>query len=150
MIRAAAVTGLRGRWERLSSRPEVICDIGHNVEAVSISMRQLAAEAHGRHIIMVYGMAGDKDVESVCRLLPDEAEYIMTQASGSRAMPAERLVEIARKSNSIAVPDVEKAVGLAVSKASADDVVFIGGSSYVVAEALAVWDKIFHNKNVSI
>ena len=150
MIRAAAVTGLRGRWERLSSRPEVICDIGHNVEAVSVSMRQLAAEAHDRHIIMVYGMAGDKDVESVCRLLPDEAEYIMTQASGSRAMPAERLVEIARKRNSVAVPDVEKAVRLAVSKASADDVVFIGGSSYVVAEALAVWDKILHNKNVSI
>jgi dihydrofolate synthase/folylpolyglutamate synthase len=74
----------------------------------------------------------------------------MTQASGSRAMPAERLVEIARKRNSVAVPDVEKAVRLAVSKASADDVVFIGGSSYVVAEALAVWDKILHNKNVSI
>ena len=148
IIHAAAITGLRGRWERLSSRPEVICDIGHNVEAVSVSMRQLAKEAGGRHIIMVYGMAGDKDVESVCRLLPDEAEYIMTQASGSRAMPAERLVEIAGKRYSVAVPDVGQAVRLAMSKASADDVVFIGGSSYVVAEVLEKWPEIMGNKKV--
>ena len=148
IIHAAAITGLRGRWERLSSRPEVICDIGHNVEAVSVSMCQLAKEAGGRHIIMVYGMAGDKDVESVCRLLPDEAEYIMTQASGSRAMPAERLVEIAGKRYSVAVPDVGQAVRLAMSKASADDVVFIGGSSYVVAEVLEKWPEIMGNKKV--
>ena len=148
IIHSAAITGLRGRWERLSSSPEVICDIGHNVEAVSVSMRQLAKEAGGRHIIMVYGMAGDKDVESVCRLLPDEAEYIMTQASGSRAMPAERLVEIAGKRYSVAVPDVGQAVRLAMSKASADDVVFIGGSSYVVAEVLEKWPEIMGNKKV--
>ena len=148
IIHAAAITGLRGRWERLSSRPEVICDIGHNVEAVSVSMRQLAKEAGGRHIIMVYGMAGDKDVESVCRLLPDEAEYIMTQASGSRAMPAERLVEIAGKRYSVAVPDVGQAVRLAMSKASADDVVFIGGSSYVVAEVLEKWPEIMVTKKL--
>ena len=150
IIHAAAITGLRGRWERLSSRPEVICDIGHNVEAVSVSMRQLAKEAGGRHIIMVYGMAADKDVESVCRLLPDDAEYIMTQARGSRAMPAERLVEIAGKRNSVAVPDVGQAVRLAMSKASADDVVFIGGSSYVVAEVLEKWSEITGNKKVKI
>lgn len=148
IIHSAAITGLRGRWERLSSSPEVICDIGHNVEAVSVSMRQLAKEAGGRHIIMVYGMAGDKDVESVCCLLPDEAEYIMTQASGSRAMPAERLVEIAGKRYSVAVPDVGQAVRLAMSKASADDVVFIGGSSYVVAEVLEKWPEIMGNKKV--
>ena len=148
IIHAAAITGLRGRWERLSYRPEVICDIGHNVEAVSVSMCQLAKEAGGRHIIMVYGMAGDKDVESVCCLLPDEAEYIMTQASGSRAMPAERLVEIAGKRYSVAVPDVGQAVRLAMSKASADDVVFIGGSSYVVAEVLEKWPEIMGNKKV--
>ena len=150
IIHSAAITGLRGRWERLSSRPEVICDIGHNVEAVSVSMCQLAKEAGGRHIIMVYGMAGDKDVESVCCLLPDEAEYIMTQASGSRAMPAERLVEIAGKRYSVAVPDVGQAVRLALSKAGDDDVIFIGGSSYVVAEVLEKWSEITGNKKVKI
>ena len=148
IIHSAAITGLRGRWEKLSSSPEVICDIGHNVEAVSVSMRQLAKEAGGRHIIMVYGMAADKDVESVCRLLPDDAEYIMTQARGSRAMPALLLKETARKECSVAVPDVEQAVRLALSKASADDVVFIGGSSYVVAEVLEKWPEIMGNKKV--
>ena len=148
IIHSAAITGLRGRWERLSSSPEVICDIGHNVEAVSVSMRQLAKEAGGRHIIMVYGMAADKDVESVCRLLPDDAEYIMTQARGSRAMPALLLKETARKECSVAVPDVEQAVRLALSKAGDDDVIFIGGSSYVVAEVLEKWPEIMGNKKV--
>ena len=150
IIHSAAITGLRGRWERLSSSPEVICDIGHNVEAVSVSMRQLAKEAGGRHIIMVYGMAADKDVESVCRLLPDDAEYIMTQARGSRAMPALLLKETARKECSVAVPDVEQAVRLALSKAGDDDVIFIGGSSYVVAEVLEKWPEITGNKKVKI
>lgn len=150
IIHSAAITGLRGRWERLSSSPEVICDIGHNVEAVSVSMRQLAKEAGGRHIIMVYGMAADKDVESVCRLLPDDAEYIMTQARGSRAMPALLLKETARKECSVAVPDVEQAVRLALSKAGDDDVIFIGGSSYVVAEVLEKWPEIMGNKKVKI
>ncbi|HIZ87007.1 MAG TPA: bifunctional folylpolyglutamate synthase/dihydrofolate synthase [Candidatus Coprenecus pullistercoris] len=147
---AAHITGLRGRWERLSLHPEVICDIGHNVEAVSVSMRQLMAEAGGRHIIMVFGMAGDKDVEAVCRLLPDSPEYILTQAAGSRAMPAGRLKETAGKMCATAVPDVRAALDLALSKAGPDDVVFVGGSSYVVAEALAAWDEKCANKKVTI
>ena len=146
---AAAVSGLRGRWEKLSAEPEVICDIGHNVQALSETMRQLQAEAAGRHIIMVYGMAGDKDVEAVRGLLPLEARYIFTQAQGSRAMPAGQLRELVDSSrrergkadagavDSVAVESVEEAVDMAMREAGTSDIVFIGGSSYVVAEAMA-------------
>lgn len=146
---AAAVSGLRGRWEKLSAEPEVICDIGHNVQALSETMRQLQAEAAGRHIIMVYGMAGDKDVEAVRGLLPSDARYIFTQAQGSRAMPAGQLRELMDSSrrergkadagitDSVAVGSVAEAVDMAMREAGPSNLVFIGGSSYVVAEAIA-------------
>lgn len=146
---AAAVSGLRGRWEKLSAEPEVICDIGHNVQALTETMRQLQAEAAGRHIIMVYGMAGDKDVEAVRGLLPSDARYIFTQAQGSRAMPAGQLRELVDSSrrergkadagitDSVAVGSVAEAVDMAMREAGPSDIVFIGGSSYVVAEAIA-------------
>ena len=148
IIHAASVTGLRGRWERLCGSPEVICDIGHNVQALSETMPQLVREAEGRRLIMVYGMAGDKDVEAVSRLLPLDATYIFTQAQGSRAMSAGILREIVNASrramgktdaglaDSAVVPDVREAVGKALKEAGEKDLVFIGGSSYVVAEAL--------------
>ena len=146
---AAAVSGLRGRWEKLSAEPEVICDIGHNVQALSETMRQLQAEAAGRHIIMVYGMAGDKDVEAVRGLLPSDARYIFTQTQGSRAMPAGQLRELMDSSrrergkadagitDSVAVGSVAEAVDMAMREAGPSNLVFIGGSSYVVAEAIA-------------
>ena len=146
---AAAVSGLRGRWEKLSAEPEVICDIGHNVQALSETIRQLQAEAAGRHIIMVYGMAGDKDVEAVRGLLPSDARYIFTQAQGSRAMPAGQLRELVDSSrrergkadagitDSVAVGSVAEAVDMAMREAGPSNLVFIGGSSYVVAEAIA-------------
>lgn len=144
---AAGMSGLRGRWEKLHANPEVICDIGHNVEALEVSMRQLVKEAGGRRIIMVFGMAGDKDVRSASRLLPLSCEYIFTQAKGSRAMPASELKEIVGTTlkevsgtecvmRAEIVPDVRDAVYRALGKASPEDLVFIGGSSYVVAEAI--------------
>lgn len=150
---AAEISGLRGRWERLCSVPEVICDIGHNVEALSWTMPQLMREASGRRLIMVYGMAGDKDVEAVRELLPADARYIFTQAMGSRAMPAARLRELvdasrrargnadAGKTDSVAVESVAEAVETAMGEATDRDLVFIGGSSYVVAEAIGFIDN---------
>lgn len=148
---AARMSGLRGRWEKLQAKPDVICDIGHNVEAMRVSMKQLVKEADGRHVIMVLGMAGDKDVWSVSRLFPLSCEYIFTQAKGSRAMPAlelQRIVETVLDEvsgnrciiPSEIVPDVGDAVSHALVKASPDDLVFIGGSSYVVAEAIGCFE----------
>lgn len=149
---AARVTGLRGRWEKLQDSPEVICDIGHNPEALSYTMRQLERTASGRRVIMVYGMASDKDIESAGKILVPGARYIFTQAEGSRAMPAERLMKIINDSfagsgtniasaDSSAVGNVRDAVETAMAEAGPDDLVFIGGSSYVVAEALAYFEE---------
>lgn len=151
IINAAHVTGLRGRWECLCDSPEVICDIGHNVEAMTVSVGQMRREFAGRRLIVVFGMAADKDVEAVVKLLPVDAEFIFTQASGSRALSCQRLQEVARQAglmNSVAVGKVEEAVELAMSEATGNTAVFIGGSSYVVAEALEFWDRIYSNKKV--
>lgn len=151
IINAAHVTGLRGRWERLCDVPAVVCDIGHNVEAMTVSVSQMQKEFAGRRLIAVFGMAADKDVEAVLRLLPVDAEYVFTQASGSRALPSPRLQELARQAGlakSVAVGTVREAVELAMSEAAENDAVFIGGSSYVVAEALEFWDENYGNKKV--
>lgn len=134
---AAAVSGLRGRWERLRETPVVVCDIGHNVEALTVSMRQLRKEAQGKHIIMVFGMAGDKDVVAVKDLLPVDATYLFTQAEGSRAMPADDLMKIAGVRDARAFAHVREAVDAALAMATDSDYIYIGGSSYVVAEAMA-------------
>lgn len=152
VIHAARMTGLRGRWERLSTSPEMICDIGHNPEALAVSMRQLVEEAAGRHIIMVYGMASDKDVEAAVRFLPHGPSYVFTQAEGSRAMPSPELQRMAASAgivDSMTSASVADAVKTALSTASSKDLIFIGGSSYVVAEAIQYWDGICDNKKVN-
>ena len=152
VIHAARMTGLRGRWERLSTSPEMICDIGHNPEALAVSMRQLVEEAAGRHIIMVYGMASDKDVEAAVSFLPHGPSYVFTQAEGSRAMPSPELQRMAASAgivDSMTSASVADAVKTALSIASSEDLIFIGGSSYVVAEAIQYWDGICDNKKVN-
>ncbi|HIZ85860.1 MAG TPA: bifunctional folylpolyglutamate synthase/dihydrofolate synthase [Candidatus Coprenecus stercoravium] len=152
IVHAAAFTGLRGRWERLASRPEVICDIGHNVEAVTVSVRQLKELAGGRHLTMVFGMASDKDVEAVLRLLPKGARYVFTQAQGTRAMPCGRLRQMALEAGiacSRTAGRVADAFEAALDISSPDDIVFVGGSSYVVAEALEYWNEKMCNKKVN-
>ena len=134
-----------GAWDAASTEA-VLYALEH---AAAVSGLRLEAEAAGRHIIMVYGMAGDKDVEAVRGLLPLEARYIFTQAQGSRAMPAGQLRELVDSSrrergkadagaaDSVAVESVDEAVDMAMREAGTSDLVFIGGSSYVVAEAMA-------------
>lgn len=159
MEHAASVTGLRGRWEKLCDSPEVICDIGHNAEALSFSMEQLRRIRNGRKMTVVYGMASDKDIESAGRLLIPDVRYIFTQAEGSRAMPADKLKQIIEYSfaasgtnlacaDSVAVGNVSDAVSLALEHAGPEDIIFIGGSSYVVAEAIGYFEENFCNKKV--
>ncbi len=143
---AARISGLRGRWERIHERPRAICDIGHNPEAMRISMAQLAREAEDRHIYMVYGMVADKDVATVADLLPADATYIFTQPHGPRAMAADTLADIVlgslrrRRATAAAhhiVPEPAEAYRLALRLAAPDDIIFVGGSSFVVSEVLA-------------
>ena len=150
LIHAAEITKLHGRWEKLSDYPEVICDIGHNEEALSYTMKQLEVAAAGRKLHMILGMASDKDIKSAARYYPKDAFYYYTNAKGTRAMKSELLrkeVDSIRceagvspeYSSSEYFNTVEEAVNRVMSIADSDDMVFIGGSSFVVAEALPLF-----------
>ena len=130
-------TGLRGRWETISNLPWVICDTGHNPEAIELIVEQLLEQEYSR-LIIVLGMVGDKDVNSVLKLLPKEASYFFCQPSIPRALSAELLQEKASeyelRGSSCESPfeALEKAKQLA----NEGDLIFVGGSTFVVAEIL--------------
>lgn len=138
MEQVCRLTGLRGRWQRLSERPLCICDTGHNAGGMEYIAAQLRA-LPCRHTHIVLGMAADKDIPSVLALLPRTATYYFTQAGVSRALPAEALAGMGRELGLCgqAFPSVEQAYAQAIKNAAPDDVVFVGGSTFVVADLLA-------------
>ena len=141
------MTGLMGRWQTISTKPLTICDTGHNVGGMQYITKQLQQTPHKRlHIVI--GMVSDKDVSTVLSMLPKDAVFYFTQASVQRAMPAE---ELAQKAISVfnSLPsgkaqarqfsiykDVVSAYQAAQAAASDDDLIFIGGSTFVVADLL--------------
>ena len=150
-------TGFRGRWEKISDNPYVICDIGHNEHGLKHNFAQLErmlAEGECTDLIMVYGSVADKDVDAVLHLMPENATYVFTQAHGKRALAAENVrerylafcAEAGRKADDIhccgtVVEAMELAFRLAASCVEADGnarpLVYVGGSTYVVSEAVA-------------
>lgn len=141
------MTGLRGRWEVLSHNPLIVCDTGHNshgIRYVSEQLRSLQRRYTMLHI--VFGMVSDKDVDVVLRLMPTNATYYFTQAATHRAIPADRMLALwlqlhpdVSPACCHAYPSVEAAVTAARSAASASHMIFIGGSNYVVGEALRLF-----------
>ena len=142
-----SLTGLRGRWETLQQNPLVICDTGHNSHGIKYVVEQLnrfaeksnPASLQEERLFIVFGMVADKDVDVVLDLfrkkLPD-AEYYFTQARTKRAIPAEQLRLHMGKGRSFAT--VAEAVEAVLKEASDKDTIFIGGSNYVVGEALCL------------
>ena len=130
-------TGLTGRWQQLQTAPRVICDTGHNVGGWQYLSRQIKAQTC-RQLRIVFGMVDDKDIDTVMELLPKDAVYYFTQASTHRAIPVGRVVEKARQHHltGTAHPTVAAAYRQALADASSDDFIFVGGSSYVVADLL--------------
>lgn len=132
------MTGLMGRWQILSKKPLTICDTAHNVGGLEYIFRHLASIPHQR-LHLVIGMVSDKDVNTVLTLVPKDAICYFTQASVNRAMPAE---ELTRRANAVGLQgttytNVASAYDTALSNASADDIIYIGGSTFVVADLLA-------------
>ena len=161
---AARRTGFRGRWERLSELPFVICDIGHNPQAVQYNFAQLrryVEEGRCSSLIIVYGIMADKDLDGILPLMPADATYIFTAPQTARALPAGELLKRytafqgGRPSlRTYAADSVRQAVQMALQlaqtlsqqtnrSASASKpvppLVFIGGSAFVVAEALPLF-----------
>ncbi|MBR4802315.1 MAG: hypothetical protein IK041_05845 [Bacteroidales bacterium] len=179
---AAHLTGLRGRWERLSDNPLIICDIGHNSHGMKVLMPQvertfierreiyreetLASEADGRimddtpRLIMFFGVMKDKDLAAEVEYLPKDAYYLYVNASTPRALPASELLEKMQaygfrgevpaetmqnqtiqtgsaRLESVPAGSIQAGLQWIKENALPQDFVFIGGSSYVVAEVLA-------------
>lgn len=130
-------TGLMGRWMRLGTHPLVICDSAHNPAGIEQVIKQLKHEDYKR-LHMVMGFMADKDVKSILNLLPKDAVYYFTQAQTSRSMTVEQLQSLAAKcgiEGSI-YNNVSEALDAARKQANDEDLIYVGGSMYVLAELL--------------
>ncbi|MCC8153644.1 MAG: bifunctional folylpolyglutamate synthase/dihydrofolate synthase [Tannerellaceae bacterium] len=135
------ITGLRGRWETLQQSPRVICDTGHNEGAWVYLTAHLEREMkRHKHLHMVIGMVNDKDIRNILNLMPQQATYYFTKASVERSLPAEELAVTAAGcgKTGFVCDTVAEAIEMAYKRTTADDLIFIGGSTFVVADALAL------------
>lgn len=128
-------TGLRGRWQKLADSPKTYCDTGHNVGGISYIVKQLERIPCSQKRIVI-GMVNDKDIAHVLEMLPKDAIYYFTQAKVKRALPAEALLAQAKEKglDGKAFPSVIEAYTAARNEASSDDLIFIGGSTFIVAD----------------
>lgn len=136
--RVVDMTGLMGRWQTVGKEPRVVCDTGHNAAAWQYLGPQLKAVECGT-LRIVFGMVDDKDINSVAEMLPKHAKYYFTQADSHRALKAEKVAEICagKGLKGKCYPTVFKAYTAAIEESENADFVFVGGSSYVVADFLA-------------
>jgi dihydrofolate synthase/folylpolyglutamate synthase len=137
MAHVCELTGLTGRWQTLQTRPLVICDTGHNVGGWQYLAEQIKAQTC-KTLRIVFGMVDDKDINTVMQLLPKQAVYYFTQASSHRAIPVHKVQEIAtaHQLEGMTFSNVKDAYQQALSDAHPDDFIFVGGSSYLVADLL--------------
>ena len=138
------MTGLKGRWQTLQEHPKVVCDTGHNMGGFAWIVQQLAQEASqlknvGGTMRIVFGMVNDKDISGVLSMLPKDATYYFCQASVKRAMPHDEISRMASdyglSGNSF--PTVNEAYQAALAQAGESDFIYVGGSSFVVADLLS-------------
>ncbi len=133
------LTRLHGRWEQLRTAPLVICDTGHNVAGWQWLAPQIKS-IECRNLRIVFGMVDDKDLNTVMSLLPKNAIYYWTQASTKRAIPVDIIARTgeAHHLSGTKYTSVADAYQKTISEATNNDFIFIGGSSYIVADLLAL------------
>jgi len=134
---AAKITGLMGRWHIVGNNPLVVCDTGHNEDGIRMVMKQINNTAH-KKLHIVIGFVADKDLNRVLQLLPDEAEYYFTKADLPRALNEYELMNQAALFGlkGECYHSVVEAFDAARKKAEKHDFIFVGGSTFVVAEIL--------------
>lgn len=134
---AARITGLRGRWEQIDEKPKIIADTGHNEAGVRLILEQLQKETF-KNLHIVWGTVGDKAVTDILKLLPKSAQYYYCKPNIPRGKNVHELYEEACELglNGQCYNSVTDALQAAKSKAKSDDLIFVGGSTFVVAEVL--------------
>lgn len=135
-------TGLMGRWQKLNSSPLVICDTGHNVGGWQYLAKQIKVQ-QCKECRIVFGMVDDKDIDHVMELLPKNAIYYFTKAETHRAIPEDKVMELGMQHGlkGTTYKNVEAAYEKAFNDADAEDFIFVGGSSYIVADLLTSLNK---------
>lgn len=130
-------TGIKGRWQRIGENPPAFCDTGHNEDGIRQVLHQLSQMRYEK-LHFVIGMVADKDIEHVLALLPRDADYYFCQAGIPRAMAADILASTASKFglNGILCGSVDEAYQLAKRNAGPEDIILVGGSTFVVAEVV--------------
>ncbi|MDO4782379.1 MAG: folylpolyglutamate synthase/dihydrofolate synthase family protein [Capnocytophaga felis] len=128
-------TGLKGRWQTLCEKPKIVCDTGHNEAGLSYVIKQISQQSFDKlHIVL--GFAKDKDVEAALTMFPKDAKYYFCKPNIPRGLDTHILTEIAVKKgiNGKAYNSVKQALEAAKENANSEDFIFIGGSTFVVAE----------------
>lgn len=136
--KVSELTGLMGRWQKLGERPAIVCDTGHNTGGMKYIVEQLRQQKY-RRLHIVIGMVNDKDISGILSMLPREASYYFTRASVQRSLPED---ELQRKASGAGLtgqsyPDVAEAVKAAEEASTPEDFIFVGGSSFIVADLLS-------------
>lgn len=140
------LTGIRGRWTKIAERPLTICDTGHNIDGIRSNVSQLRRLQHkmsqtdkSTQIHIVLGFVADKDVEHILQLFPSDALYYVTNAAIPRAIKADELSArcINAGLQATSYPDPLSAYNAAIKASSPNDIIFIGGSTFIVADFLS-------------
>lgn len=137
-------TGLKGRWQILQQSPLIVADIAHNAAGIE-QVTNFIKEIQHQKLHIVFGAVNDKDINSILKFMPQNAHYYITAPSVPRALPEEQLYKIFTTAGFCGnkYKTVENAINAAITKAAENDMIYIGGSAFVVADALQYWE----NKN---
>lgn len=138
LLNVISNTHLAGRWQTLSEEPYIICDTGHNEDGVKLILQQLSETPH-KKLHMVWGMVNDKDVRKVLSMLPKSAQYYFAKPDIPRGLNADDLLQSALEVqlNGSAFVSVKEAIEAAKANYTKGDLIFVGGSTFVVADALS-------------
>lgn len=142
LARVQQLTGLMGRWQTLAMDPLLVCDTGHNEDGWRAILANIATTPH-RRLHVVLGVMQDKDLAKMLPLLPTDAQYYFCQVDMPRALPASALQEKASayQLNGPYYAAVADALAAAKENATAEDLIFVGGSTFVVADLLALFTE---------
>lgn len=137
LMQVTDITGLMGRWQQLQTSPVVVCDTAHNPAGLQLVVKQLLQYPADR-LHLVIGMVSDKDSDTLLGILPKDAIYYFVQASIPRSIPAEKLQAAARQLGlkGAYYTSVEEGYRAALQEAREADLIFVGGSTFVVADLL--------------
>lgn len=137
LVQVQKITGLMGRWQIIGQNPRVICDTAHNIDGITITMAQLK-ELKASQMHLVLGFVSDKALDEIFDHLPKSGQFYFCAANNPRSMASNNLFELGRQKglNGQVFDTIKAALQAAKSKATQDDVIYVGGSTFVVAEVL--------------